>query len=153
MKNRLLLILLSSFAFTLFSHPALAKLPDLSGTYNCKGWDYIEGGFEKVQNILTLKMKGKDSTGQEVNGYEIAIKNYGVEHDSYQGFAVTSDGIHMSVYFANTNTNMPTDNGTAMVTFHSEHGVTSYSGPHYQPNFSNGKKMYDYGNVVCKKTS
>lgn len=43
------------------------------------------------------------------------------------------------------------NNGIAVLTFHSEHSVTSYSGPHYQPNFSDGKKMYDYGNVVCKK--
>lgn len=149
--NRFLLTLISGIMLTLISNSALAKLLDLSGAYNCNGWDSTDGDFKNSQAQLKLQTNDKAPAGQKIQGYNLTIKNYGSEKDSYQGFAVTSDGVHMSAYFANTAPDKQTDYATVILTFHSEYGITSYTGSYYQPKFSDRKKAYDYGNVICKK--
>ncbi|MCC2624136.1 MAG: hypothetical protein K0R14_9 [Burkholderiales bacterium] len=151
--KRLIFTCISGIVLIILSNSALAKLPNLSGLYNCRGWDYIEGNFKDTTDMLQLQTSDKDSTGHEIQGYKFTIKNYSPSSALYQGFAVTSDGIHMAVYFSNTAPNASTDYASIILTFSSKHNVTSYSGSYYQPHLVSGEKTHDYGNVTCKRIS
>lgn len=130
------------------SATAFAQLPDLSGTYQCHGWDAIGGEFKGVEDTLTLSVKSNDKEAR-IQGYTFSIKNYGDVKAQYTGFGTTSDGVHMAAYFANIDAKASTDNGVTQFIFNAKHGT--YSGDYYQPTFAEGNKTYDYGHVVCKR--
>lgn len=127
---------------------ACAALPDLSGTYQCHGWDSITGKFKNVKNSFTLTTTSKDKN-EQTQGYAFTIKNYGDEKAQYTGFGTTFDGIHVAIYFANSDPKTSTDYGVAQLVFNLTHNA--YSGEYYQPTFALGDKKYNYGHVICTK--
>lgn len=142
-------LLLSVLGFGL-SAIACAKLPDLSGTYQCHGWDSIIGDFSGVEDTLTLKDQTMDKTSN-IQGYTFYFKNYDDKKEQYKGFAMTTDGVHMAAYFSNVDVKAPTDNGVSQYVFDKKH--RTFSGDYYQPTFAEGNKTYDYGHVICEKVN
>ena len=131
--------LLSTAVLLAASLSAQAALPDLSGTYDCKGLDSKEGAYTATVTMTRNPSESVERYGSY--GYAMQVPGYG----TYLGEAVaTAD--HIAIRFALVD---PTtrDFGTGLARITRRGPKTTFEKFYYEPEFKGG----NHGTERCTR--
>lgn len=150
MLKRLLIIGVAGITVNQIGYALTIQATSVAGTYQCQGYDAHDGGYQDATLTLTLDKKDSDFTNR-YGAYHLKL----VEKDGaeYLGEAVAS-GNTLAVYFKNTATSMPTDNGVGLATVTHDKDIngkisTVFHKFYYQPDYKGGGN----GSETCVKKS